>query len=44
MSLVRDAWDWYAANSDKVNPIVAGLGGRDSQIPPPPPWGPIYQA
>ena len=21
------AWDWYATHSDKVNPIVAGLGG-----------------
>jgi hypothetical protein len=27
MSLIGDAWDWYAAHSDKVNPIVAGLGG-----------------
>src|SRR5215472_8349439 len=27
MSWVSDAWGWYAANSDKVNPIVAGLGG-----------------
>src|SRR5689334_5169546 len=27
MSWVSDAWDWYATHSDKVNPIVAGLGG-----------------
>jgi hypothetical protein len=27
MSWVSAAWTWYAANSDKVNPIVAGLGG-----------------
>jgi hypothetical protein len=27
MSWLSDAWDWYAANSDKINPIVAGLGG-----------------
>jgi uncharacterized protein YjbI with pentapeptide repeats len=27
MSWLSSAWDWYAAHSDKVNPIVAGLGG-----------------
>ena len=27
MSWLSVAWDWYAAHSDKVNPIVAGLGG-----------------
>lgn len=27
MSWLSAAWDWYAAHSDKVNPIAAGLGG-----------------
>ena len=27
MFWVSVAWDWYAAHSDKVNPIVAALGG-----------------
>jgi Pentapeptide repeats (8 copies) len=27
MSWLSQAWDWYAAHSDKVNPLVAGLGG-----------------
>ena len=27
MSWLSSAWDWYAIHSDKVNPIVAGLGG-----------------
>jgi hypothetical protein len=27
VSWISVAWDWYAAHSDKVNPIVAGLGG-----------------
>ncbi len=27
MSWISVGWAWYAANSDKVNPIVAGLGG-----------------
>lgn len=27
MSWLSSAWGWYATNSGKVNPIVAGLGG-----------------
>jgi len=27
VSWIGAAWDWYAAHSDKINPIVAGLGG-----------------
>jgi hypothetical protein len=22
-----DVWNWYSSHSDKINPIVAGLGG-----------------
>jgi hypothetical protein len=27
MSWLSVAWDWYAAQSGKVNPMVAGVGG-----------------
>jgi uncharacterized protein YjbI with pentapeptide repeats len=27
MAWLSVAWDWYSANSDKVNPIVAAIGG-----------------